>query len=121
MPLNCNDKITLSNLCVAVASQQQKSFRIVQQRYGDGYTARRQDGINPVICIWNVSTPPMPVADAEDLQNELIDLGPRFFSWTAPGESEPKNWILDPVEWSVAYPDIGFAVVSFSLRRWYGF
>ena len=74
MPINCNEKITLSNLCVAVASQQQKSFRTIQQRYGDGYTARRQDGINPVTCVWSVSTPPMSLADAEDLQNELIEL-----------------------------------------------
>lgn len=120
MPVNCNEKITLSNLCVAVASQQQKSFRTIQQRYGDGYTARRQDGINPVICVWNVSTPPMPVADAEDLQDELIALGPGFFSWTPPGESTAKNWIVDPVAWEMSYPDVGFAIVSFSLRQWYG-
>ena len=120
MPINCNSKISLSNLRVAESSSQQKSFRTIQQRYGDGYTARRQDGINPVICIWNVATPPMPMADAEDLQDELIALGSGFFSWTPPGEDAAKKWILDPPTWDIAYVGPGYAVVSFSLRQWYG-
>ena len=120
MATNCDEKITLANLCVAEASQQKKSFRILQQRYGDGYTARRQDGINPVICIWNVSTPPMPMADADDLLDELAELGPGFFAWTPPGEANPKNWILDPPSWDVSYVGPDYAVVSFSLRQFYG-
>ena len=119
MPINC-EQISLDNLCVVVDSRKAVSFRTVQQQYGDGYTARRQDGINPVTCTWTVSTPPMPVSDVQDLEAELIANGTGFFTWTPPNETEPKNWILDPVAWDWSYQNGDMAALSFSLRQWYG-
>ena len=120
MPADCSGTITLANLCVAPSSNKQESFRSVQQRYGDGYTSRRQDGINPVICIWNVSTPPMTLENAEAFEAELVANGVGFFPWTPPGESAPSNWIVDPVTWQISYPSPKHAVFSFTLRKWYG-
>lgn len=119
MPINCNEKITLSNLCVTPTAQKQTSFRTLQQQYGDGYMARRQDGINPVGYTWNVSTPPMPVDDAYDLEAELIANGTTPFSWTPPGEDDAQDFILDPVVWSWSWADANHAALSFTLKRWY--
>ena len=120
MPIRCNPPISLDNLYVTPAAQKKTAFRTIQQRYGDGYTARRQDGLNPVIETWNVSTPPMPTCDVEALEQELIANGPGFFSWTAPNESTPSNWILDPVSWDWSFQTTDMASLSFSLRRWNG-
>ena len=120
MPADCSGTITLANLCVAPSSNKQESFRSVQQRYGDGYTSRRQDGINPVICIWNVSTPPMTLENAAAFEAELVANGVGFFPWTPPGESTPSNWIVDPATWQISYPSPKHAVFSFTLRKWYG-
>ena len=120
MPINCNSKITLTDLQVTPGATKQTAFRTIQQRYGDGYTARRQDGLNPVIETWNVSTPPMLVCDVEALEQELIANGPNYITWCAPNESTPSNWILDPVSWNWSFQGAGFASLSFSLRRWNG-
>jgi phage-related protein len=120
MPLNCNTPVSLDNLCVAVVSQKRTTYRVVQQQYGDGYLARRTDGINPVNYIWTVATPPMPLDEAQAFEAELEANGPTFFSWTPPNDSTPSNWILDPVAWEWSYPTNSMASISFSLRRWYG-
>ena len=119
MPVSCPGQITLNNLCVAVDATKQTSFRTIQQQYGDGYMARRQDGVNPVMEMWNVSTPPMPVEDVLALEAELIALGPDFFAWTPPNETASKNWILDPVQWDWSYQTGDMASLSFTLKRWY--
>ena len=120
MPIDCNSKITLTNLKVTPRATKTTSFRMIQQRYGDGYTARRQDGINPVIEVWDVSTPPMSICDAEAFEQELIANGNGFFSWCAPNESEESSWILDPVSWDWSFDTTDMASLSFSLRRWNG-
>ena len=120
MPINCNQTISLDNLHVTPAAQKQTSFRTVQQRYGDGYTARRQDGLHPVDEIWNVSTPPMLICDVEALEQELINNGVNFIQWTAPNEREPSNWILDPVSWNWSFQTTDLASLSFTLRRFNG-
>ena len=120
MPIDCTGKITLTNLKVTPTAKKTTSFRTIQQRYGDGYTARRQDGINPVIEVWDVSTPPMSVCEVEALEQELIVNGPNYIKWCAPNQSEATNWILDPVSWDWSFDTTDLASLSFTLRRWYG-
>ena len=119
MPVPCPGAITLNNLCVTVDATRQVAFRTLQQQYGDGYVARRQDGVNPVMETWNVSTPPMPVEEAYAFENELIALGTRSFGWTPPNETAEKQWILDPVTWNWSYSTGDLASLSFTLKRWY--
>ena len=120
MPKRCDKPISLDELCVRVTSKKKVTFRTIQQRYGDGYTARRQDGLNPVDYVWDVKTPIMSVADAQALEAELIDNGVGFFSWTAPHETSPRNWMLDPVAWDWDYETCDLVSLSFSLRIWNG-
>ena len=95
------------------------SFRTLQQQYGDGYTARRQDGINPVNHTWGVSTPLMEFEDALALEEELIANGTGFFTWTPPNEATAYEFILDPVAWDWTFEASGYASLSFTLKRWY--
>ena len=120
MPVNCNTPISLDNLCVTVDAQKSVSYRTLQQQYGDGYIARRTDGINPVNYTWNVTTPQMPVDEALAFEAELIANGTGFFSWTEPDSRQTYNYILDPVEWRWQWSTDDLAALSFTLRRWYG-
>jgi phage-related protein len=120
MPINCTDPISLDDLCVVPSSRKRTTFRMVQQQYGDGYIARRNDGINLVDHIWGVSTPAMPLDEALAFESELEANGVTEFQWTPPGESTPVDWILDPVVWEWSFPSPDTASISFSIRRWYG-
>lgn len=119
MPIYCGNKINLDSLCVRPSATKRTSFRTLQQQYGDGYMARRQDGINPVAYTWEVSTPMMPVEQALELENELIVNGTNPFDWTPPDGTEAQEFILDPVEWEWEWGDSSFAALSFTLKRWY--
>ena len=115
----CFTTMTLGTLCVKVESTKVTSFRTLQQQYGDGYMARRQDGLNPVSETWSVSTPVMPYEQTQALEDELIRLGTKPFAWTAPNETTAKNWILDPVRWDWSYATDSLASLTFVLKRWY--
>lgn len=119
MPVPCHGTITLNNLCVSIDATKQVTYRTLQQQYGDGYVARRTDGINPVMETWKVSTPMMPVEDVLALEQELIALGPNYFDWTPPNETTAKKWILDPVRWDWDYSTGDIAGLSFTLKRYY--
>ena len=120
MPVSCSEPITLNTLCPQLSAKRSVAFRSVQQQYGDGYLARRQDGINPVMITWDVSTPPMSIEDCQALEAELIANGTRFFLWKPPFEVTEVNWILDPVSWDWTYDSPTLAQISFTLKRWYG-
>ena len=119
MPVDCTQPVSLSNLCVTLEAKKSTSFRTIQQQYGDGYMARRQDGLNPVSYTWDVSTPVMEIADAQAFEAELIANGPKPFVWTPPQETTPSKWILDPVQWDWSWSTDTLVSISFRLRRWY--
>lgn len=111
--------ITLGNLRIVVEAQKTTSLRILQQQYGDGYLARRQDGINPKQEQWQMITPPMSITDVLSLENELEALGGGYFTWTPPAETTAKKWILNPVQWSRQYLSPTIAKLDFTVSRWY--
>jgi phage-related protein len=119
MPSDCTDPISLTNLCVALSARKRTSFRTLQQQYGDGYMARRQDGLNPVAYTWDVSTPPMDFNDALNFEEELIANGTQPFDWTPPGETTEEKYIVDPVSWEWSWQTTDLATISFTLKRWY--
>ena len=119
MASDCTAALTLGTLCVTVDAKKTTTFRALQQQYGDGYIARRQDGVNPVSEMWTVTTPLQSYEYTQALEDELIALSTGFFEWTAPNESTAKNWILDPITWSWDYATGDLASLSFTLKRWY--
>lgn len=118
MPVNCEPLMTLETLVPNLSARKNVSFRTLQQQYGDGYMARRQDGLNPINITWTVSTPPLSIENCQALEAELTALGPNPFLWTEPNGTQQK-WILDPVQWNWNYQTAYLAELSFTLRRWY--
>lgn len=112
---------TLKNLCVTPDSTRNATFRVLQQQYGDGYLARRQDGLNPVGESWNVNTPYMTTENAYAMEEEIIALGSGFFEWDPPNEKNTpkKKWILDPYNWQFDYGSDKMVRLTFTLRRYY--
>ena len=112
---------TLEDLCVAPDSQRSATFRTLQQQYGDGYLARRQDGLNPVNETWSVNTPYMTVENAYALEKEISDLGADSFEWNPPNEDNTpkKKWILDPYKWQFQYGADRLVRLNFTLKRYY--
>ena len=120
MPIDCGKKINLNDcLCVTPSARKTTSFRTLQQQYGDGYVARRQDGINPVAYTWEVSTVPMSVDDALDFEAQLIANGTLPFDWTPPDGSGQAEFVLDPIDWKWSWESDNVASLSFTLKRWY--
>ena len=122
MPANCPPINSLTNLCVTPDSKKKATFRTLEQQYGDGYMARRQDGLNPVNEMWSVSIPPDKVSNIITFENELIALGAGNFAWTPPNEAKltpEKRWVLDPPQWDWTYQSSDIASLSFNLKRWY--
>ena len=119
MPVSCNTEMTLGTICVAMSARKTTSLRTLKQQYGDGYVARRQDGLNPVMEKWEVSTIPMSYEEAQGIEDALIDLGVTPFAWTPPNETASKNWILDPNRWEWDYATCDLVSLSFVLKRWY--
>ena len=118
MPVSCTTEMTLGTLCVSVDATKQTSVRTLQQQYGDGYLARRPDGVNTLMETWNVTTVYSDVDVMQDLEQEIIALGANSFAWTAPYETEEKRWILEPYSWEWSFND-NLARISFTLKRFY--
>lgn len=122
MPVNCTANMTLGTLCVSVEARKSASLRMLQQQYGDGYVARRASGVNTLMEMWSVTTPPLPFEQIEALENEIIALANNSFEWTPPNETATtpvKRWILDPPSWDWSYSSDDLASLSFTLRRFY--
>lgn len=116
---DCFPIISLSSICPALSATRSVSFRTLQQQYGDGYMARRQDGLNPVDIRWNLSTPLRPIAEVQELEAQLIANGAQAFTWKEPYASTAETWILDPVAWEWNIQTGELAQLTFSIKRFY--
>jgi phage-related protein len=117
MPVSCSSSFTLGTLCVSVDATKRTAVRTLQQQYGDGYMARRADGINTLMETWDVSTVYGPIEELQKLEQEIIALGSLSFTWTAPYDKTPKEWVLDPYQWDWRF-EAGLAQLSFTLKRY---
>jgi len=111
--------LMLGSLKIVVEAQRAERIRTLQTQYGDGYMARRPDGINTSIEEWQVVTRPLRSADADALEAEIRALGGGPFAWTPPTESALKKWVLEPVQWNRRYLSTAWSILSFTIRRWY--
>lgn len=111
--------ILLGSLRITVEAQRSERIRTLQQQFGDGYMARRPDGINTSIEEWQVVTRPLRAADATAMEAEIRALGPGYFRWTPPGETIEKKWVLYPVQWTRRYLSTTWSSLAFTIRRWY--
>ena len=118
MPVPCTTPLTLGGLCVEVEASRSVAVRSLQAQFGDGYKARRPDGINTLMETWSVRTPMQPVAEVQALEAEIIALGANSFGWTPPFETVEKQWVLEPYQWLWDY-NADLASLTFTLERFY--
>ena len=118
MPVSCRTPLTLGGLCVEVEASRSVAVRTLQGQFGDGYKARRPDGINTLMETWTVRTPLRPIDEVQDLEDEIIALGPNSFGWTPPHETVEKQWVLEPYQWEWNF-NADLASLSFTLSRFY--
>jgi len=111
--------MTLATIQLKPLAQKRTRFRYVEAQFGDGYRARRTDGINPVTEVWEVETPPMPKAEAIVFEAELASNGAASFDWQAPDETSASKWVLDPVEWTTNFESSDYASLSFTVSRYH--
>ena len=118
MPVSCTTPLTLGDLCVEVDASRSVSVRTLQAQFGDGYVARRPDGVNTLMETWSIKTPYRSVEEAQALEAEIIALGANSFGWTPPYETVEKRWVLDPYEWVWDF-NADLASLTFTLKRFY--
>ena len=112
--------MTLSTLRVTADVTPEFGYRTRQAQFGDGYIARRLDGLNPLTEEWPVQTPPLLMSNILTLETELKNLGTQPFVWTAPGDTEAKLWFLSPVKWRRVPYGHAYAALTFNIKRYYG-
>ena len=117
MPVSCS-QMTLGTLCVEVEASRVVAVRTLQAQFGDGYKARRPDGINTLMETWGVRTPMRPIDEVQALEAEIIALGANSFGWTPPFATVEKQWVLEPYQWEWSF-NADLASISFVLSRFY--
>ena len=109
--LPLQSKITASN-------QGKTTFKILEARYGNGYSQRAKDGLNNARATWELTWSGINKTELQTIQTAFDDAaGVDVFVWTPFGESLPKKWSI--AEWSKAYTDDGFINVYATLNQEY--
>lgn len=68
-------------------------FRTLEAGFGDGYTQRAGDGLNPAIESWNLVWEVLTVSQKDVIYNFLVERGGyKAIEMRMPGESELKKW-----------------------------
>lgn len=110
--------LTLTGLTTTVEATKTVSMRVLTHRFGDGYAARRLDGINPISEKWSIKTKFDTYTNTAALETKLINLGGNHFQWTPPFESTAKFWIVNPAAWQWQFEG-ELSCLSFNIERFY--
>jgi phage-related protein len=80
---------------ISQATQGQTQYRILENHYGNGYSQRAQDGYNAQIATWNIDWGILSTTDMTTIITAIDTAGGvDYFTWTPPGESVSKKWIV---------------------------
>lgn len=88
----------------SVGSSKKRTPRILVAAFGDGFSQRAGDGVNPSSRSYSLTWTNMTTADA-DLIDDFLDARQGFeaFLWTPPRESADRKLVCK--EWSRTYGD----------------
>jgi phage-related protein len=83
---------------ISQSSQADRQYRVLKNQFGNGYSERAGDGINTIVDTWNVSWDNVNATDYGTIMTALDSAkGVDYFTWTAPGDSSSKKWIVAKV------------------------
>lgn len=92
---------------ISQASQGETQYRVIETRYGNGYSQRALDGINGNQATWSVAWENITEAQFDTLVGAFDDAyGVDYFNWTAPGDASSKKWLVPKFTRSVSSGDI---------------
>ena len=110
--------LTLTGLQTTVEASKSVSVRLLTSRFGDGYNARRLDGINPVKEMLRIKTKFDTYTNTASIETALIGLNGNHFQWTPPFESTAKYWIVEPSQWQWQFEG-ELSCLTFQIERFY--
>lgn len=86
----------LPNMIADNGAAKRRVPRLIEAQFGDGYGQRAADGLNHWIDEWDVSWIPLNSTDKDTVVSALDASGGwDYLTWTPPGESTSKKFILD--------------------------
>lgn len=81
---------------IAQASPGSTDLRVIVAQYGNGIEQRAKDGINNSVESWTLSWNQLTAAEYNTVMTALeASLGTDYFTWTAPGNSTQKKYVIN--------------------------
>lgn len=78
------------------ASSGSTQFRVLINRYGNGYEQRAADGLNNNLATWEVSWEGLTLTSFNTIVSAIETAkGVDYFTWTAPGDASSKKWVIE--------------------------
>jgi phage-related protein len=79
-------------------SQATRDYKIIETKYGNGYSQRAADGINSIQDSWNVTWNNLSSSEFSTVLTALdTTKGSDYLTWTAPGDGASKKYICRKV------------------------
>lgn len=86
--------LPLQNL-ISQASQGDRDYRVIEVKYGNGYSQRARDGVNSVVDAWSIEYANISYADLTTIYAAFdLAAGVDYFTWQAPGDTSTKKWVV---------------------------
>jgi len=80
---------------IAQASQNTTQYKVLEVKYGNGYSQRAGDGFNNNQASWSIDYGTISLADLTTILTAFdAAKGVDYFTWTAPGDSASKKWVV---------------------------
>lgn len=82
---------------IAAGSSKRTELKVIAAQFGDGYSQRAATGLNAQVDMWDVSWIPVNATDRDTIIAALDAVGGwDYLTWTPPGESAQKRFIVEP-------------------------
>jgi phage-related protein len=86
--------LPLSSL-ISQATQGKTTFKVLEVKYGNGYTQRAGDGINNNQGTWNIEYDLLTSSELSTVVTAFdTAAGVDYFTWQAPGDATSKKWLV---------------------------
>lgn len=99
----------------SIQSSRSVGVRVNTAQFGDGYSQRSRDGLNPTARTFSAQWQALDVSDADDIEaffeRHVVDP----FLWVLPLEYVSRKWIV--TDWSRAYAGGDLVSLSASLKE----
>jgi phage-related protein len=83
---------------ITQASQGQTNYKVLEVKYGNGYSQRAGDGYNSNQASWTVDWSVITSAELSTLVTAFdAAKGSDYFNWQAPGDAASKKWVVKSV------------------------